>query len=379
VSPEEARAIEAWFRRCGMPHLTADYDPREDTLTRLRPALLALFVLALAVVLRPDWPWWQRLPAVLAALAIAIGGLVLLNVLRGRPSLARPERVGFAEALVIVLVPAAASLALGDDPLRALWIALGSLGAAAVLYVLASLGIVSLLFRQGRPALEGLAATGSVAIRALPPLLAVLLFLSLASETWRAFGRLEGWRFGAVLVAFGLLAVVILIAGLRRERRTLAAPEPGPELARAARATPAAPLVARDVRPASPPLDGIARLNLAVALLVSLAVRVLAVGVAVGVAFLLFGLVVVDEALTAEWVGEAPNVLASVSLAGRELVLTEPLVRVATVLGGFASLYFVAVALGDSRNREEFLDDELERIGRVMAAWSYYRGALAST
>jgi hypothetical protein len=51
---------------------------------------------------------------------------------------------------------------------------------------------------------------------------------------------------------------------------------------------------------------------------------------------------------------------------------------VATVLGGFASLYFVAVALGDSRNREEFLDDELERISRVMAAWSYYRGGLAA-
>jgi hypothetical protein len=238
---------------------------------------------------------------------------------------------------------------------------------------------VSLLFRQGRPALEGLAATGSVAIRALPPLLAVLLFLSLASETWRAFGRLEGWRFGAVLVAFGLLAAVILIAGLRRERRALYSPAPGPELARSARATPAAPLVAREVRPASPPLSGMARLNVAVALLVSLGVRVLAVGIAVGAAFLLFGLVIVDEALTAEWVGEAPNVLASLSLGGREVVVTEPLVRVATVLGGFASLYFVAVALGDSRNRAEFLDDELERVGRVMAAWSYYRGGLAST
>ena len=70
--------------------------------------------------------------------------------------------------------------------------------------------------------------------------------------------------------------------------------------------------------------------------------------------------------------------LLSVELGGREVILSEALVRVATVLGGFASLYFVAVALGDSRNREEFLDDELERIGRVMAAWAYYRGALGT-
>ena len=48
--------------------------------------------------------------------------------------------------------------------------------------------------------------------------------------------------------------------------------------------------------------------------------------------------------------------------------------RVAAILGGFAALYFVAVALGDRRNREQFLDDELDRMGRVMAAWSYYRG-----
>ena len=42
-------------------------------------------------------------------------------------------------------------------------------------------------------------------------------------------------------------------------------------------------------------------------------------------------------------------------------------------MGAFASLYFTGVALGESRNREEFLDDELDRLGRVMAARAYYR------
>jgi TRAP-type C4-dicarboxylate transport system permease small subunit len=55
-----------------------------------------------------------------------------------------------------------------------------------------------------------------------------LLFLSLARETWRAFGQLEGWRFGAVLVGFGLLCSIILIAGLHRERSTLYAPTSWP-------------------------------------------------------------------------------------------------------------------------------------------------------
>ena len=93
---------------------------------------------------------------------------------------------------------------------------------------------------------------------------------------------------------------------------------------------------------------------------------------------LVFGLLIVDRALTAEWVGERPNVLVDVSISGREVIVSEALVRVAAILGGFAALYFVAVALGDRRNREQFLDDELDRMGRVMAAWSYYRGALAA-
>jgi hypothetical protein len=298
-------------------------------------------------------------------------------VLRRRRPFARPERVGFVEALVVVFTPAVASLVLGDDPARAGWIALGSAGVAVAAYALTSLGVLAPLLSQGWPAFEGLRDTFAVAVRALPPLLAVLLFLSLTQETWQAFGDLEGWRFGSVLIGFGLLTVVILLVGLRAERADLASPKPGPELAQRARQTPAAPLVERGVEPVAPPLDRIERINLAVALLVTLALRVLVVGAVVGGAFFIFGLLVVDEELTEEWAGAA-NVFLSISIAGREVVVTEALLRVAIVLGAFAALYFAAVALGDARNRESFLDDLLERFRRVMAAWSYYRGALSA-
>ena len=378
LAPDETRELDDWFLRNGVPHLAVDYDPREDTLTRLQPVLVALFLLALALILRPDWEWWKRALAVLAGAGLALAGLALANVLRGRRPFARPERVGFAEALVVVFTPAVASLVLGDDPARAGWIALGSAGVAVALYALTSMGVLAPLLSQGRPAFEGLVDTFAVAVRALPPLLAVLLFLSLAAETWQAFGDLEGWRFGAVLCGFGLLAAVILLAGLRSERAELAAPAPGPELAERARRTPAAALVDRGVEPAAPPLDRIERLNLAVALLVTLALRVLVVGAVVGAAFFVFGLLVVDAELAEAWVEAPPNVLLSLSIAGREVVVTEALVRVAIVLGAFASLYFAAVALGDARNRAAFLDDVLERFRTVMAGWSYYRGALGA-
>ena len=316
--PPELGEVEAFFRRSGLPHLADSLDFREETLRRLRPVAALLAVAAVVLAVAFDRPWWERV-------------------------------------LVIVL------------PILLI---------GALSYSLVSFGVLALITHQGRPALSGVAATTSVAIRALPPLLAVLLFLSLAQETWRAFGQLEGWRFGSVLVGFGLLSSIILIAGLRRERRALYAPAPGPALEEAARLTPAAPLVDAGIAPATPPLDRLARLNVAVSLFVALGVRVLAVGVAVGVAFMVFGLLIVDRALTAEWVGEQPNVLLEVSISGREVIVSEALVRVAAALGAFAALYFVAVALGDARNREQFLDDELDRLRRVMAAWSYYRGAL---
>ena len=318
---EELAAVEAWFRRNGLPHLMADARERDSTLRWRLPAGFLALVVAVVLVARSDLDPW--------ALALSLVGVALAT--------------------------------------------------AILVYVLFDLGVLALLVHLGRAALDGLAGTASVAVRALPPLLAVLLFLSLASETWRAFGRLEGWRFGAVLILFGLLSSVILVAGLRRERRALMAPEPGPALREDALGTPAAPLVRAGVEPAVPPLERMARINVAVAMLVSLGVRVLAVGVAVGLTFLVLGVLIVDRTLTEEWVGQAPDVLVSVSISGREVIVSEALVRVATMLGGFASLYFVAVALGDKRNREEFLDDELERLGRVMAAWSYYRGALGTS
>lgn len=309
-------AAEAFFRRNGLPHLTADSRARRATTRRQRVIGLLVVLATGSVAAQLGVPLWAAVPAI---------------------------------AVVVVLG-----------------------------YVLFDLGALALFVHQGRPILDGLRATASIAIRALPPLLAVLLFLSLASETWRAFGRLEGWRYGAVLIGFGVLSAVVLVVGLRRERHALYAPEPGSGLATAARATPAAALVEAGVLPEAPPLERLARVNVAVALLVSLGARVLAVGLVVCGAFVVFGMLIVDRALTAEWVGEAPHVLVSLRLGGREVIVSEALVRVATTLGAFASLYFAAVALGDARNREQFLDDELERLGGVMAAWSYYRGALAS-
>ena len=58
------------------------------------------------------------------------------------------------------------------------------------------------------------------------------------------------------------------------------------------------------------------------------------------------------------------------------MIVSEALIRVSGLLGGFSALYFSVSAIGDPRTREEFLEDELERTATVMAALAYYNGAL---
>lgn len=378
ASPEEVREIEAYFLRNGLPHLSDGYNPREDTLTRLRPALVVLFIIGLVFVLRPDWPWWQRIPAVLAGIGVAGAAIGVVNVARGRRFWSAPERVGFVEAAALVLAAPAAALALGEDNVDVVYLAIGAALAAVALYSLASFGVLSLLVHHARSSVAEVRMAGAGALRAMPPLLAVLLFLSLSSETWQAFGLLEGWRFGGVIVAFALLIAAILLVGLGAERRELYQPADTLRLRDRATTTPAEPLVERGVEPSPRRLTAVERLNVTLSLMITLGVRVVVVGAAVGLFFLIFGVLVVDEMLIQRWTGVPPHVYLEVSISGREVVLTEELVRVATLLGSFAAVYFAAVSLVERRNREEFVDDEVERLSRVMAAWSYYRGALHS-
>ena len=375
MTPELREHIERFFLHAGMPHLQHDYDPREDTLTRLAPVLLLIFLIGIGASVT-GVPAWRRFLIVGVIAGVAVGIFAIINRLRGRSAFSLPERVGYCEAGVLLVLPAAASLMTDGSGRRAAYVLLVSVVIAAVLYVLASLGIFSLIVHLGRAAIVGIWRTASVAARAMPLMLALLLFLFLSTETWQAFGQLVGWRFGGVMVLFAILVLAVLHGGLRREREQIMQPQIDATLARRARSTTAAPLCNAGVQPRVASLKAIERINVSVALLVSLGLRVLAVGAF----FFVFGLLVMDRELTTAWVSQQAevDVFLTVSPAGREVVVTEPLIRVSALLGGFSSLYFSVSALGDPRNRQKFLEDELDRVSAVMAAWAYYRGALAT-
>ena len=75
-----------------------------------------------------------------------------------------------------------------------------------------------------------------------------------------------------------------------------------------------------------------------------------------------------DEQLPAIF---APD-LAKIHAGGRQLVITEPLLRVSGVLAAFTGMYFTVVLSTDATYREEFAHDVAPQIRQVFAVHMAY-------
>ena len=84
-------------------------------------------------------------------------------------------------------------------------------------------------------------------------------------------------------------------------------------------------------------------------------------------------LLAISEATTSSWSGLADvHVLFRLHLDGRELVITEPLLRVAGFLGAFTGMYFTVVLSTDATYREEFAEDVGPQIRQALAVRAAY-------
>jgi hypothetical protein len=75
------------------------------------------------------------------------------------------------------------------------------------------------------------------------------------------------------------------------------------------------------------------------------------------------------------FVGTPPHVLATLHLWGREMLLTEELLRVAGFLAVFSGLYFAISVLTDTTYREEFLEEVVGEIREALAVRAVYLAA----
>jgi len=125
--------------------------------------------------------------------------------------------------------------------------------------------------------------------------------------------------------------------------------------------------------PAPDPLSMRQRLNVGLIVIFGQALQITLVVVSLMVFFVAFGVLAIPADTVASWTGLDPNIWLEFELSGRELVLTEALVRVSVFLGAFAGMYFTVVLSTDDTYRNEFADDVGPEIRQALAVREAYR------
>jgi hypothetical protein len=378
LSDQAISATERWFLKRGLPHFIDDYSPTRDVLTRAVPLLTLIFLVEVANAPSREFPLWLSILAVAAGFGILLGAWMLANRIRGRPLLARPVDVGVSEILVFVLVPPAIPLVFGGQWRSALATAIANVAILVVIYLGTSYGVVPMTRWAGSRTVRELEQVMSLLVRALPLLILFITFIFLQNEAWQITAELHGPFYWIVLGLFVLIGIGFSLIRLPREIGELSDSESWDVVLGRVEGTPASTLVdevAPDQHAEEHPLSKRQWGNVALVVLFSQGLQVLLVSAMVFVFLLVFGLLVVTEPVARGFVDAPPHVLATFDLWGREVVITEELLRVTGFLTVFAGLYFTVTAVTDEAYRREFIGEILEEMRQSLAVRTVYLGA----
>jgi hypothetical protein len=375
--------IERWFVHRGLPHFIEDYSAQRDVLTRTLPLLTLIFLVEAVNAPKRSYPLWFDVLAVAGGFGILLGAWMLANRMRGRRLLARPDDVGPVEVAVFVAVPAIIPIVFGRQYASAAATAAANLALLAVIYLATSYGVVpTLRWGLGKLGAQLEAITGLIT-RALPLLALFVTFFFLTAEVWQSAGIMTGPAYWMALGLFVVVGVLFVLARMPSELRELGSFGSWEDVADLVRGTPAEHLAAppaatlgASAHPeAIPALSNRQRANVVLVTLFSQAVQIVIVSLAIGLFFSTLGLLLVPRATIASWTGVAPDavhVLATWHLAGRELVIAEPTLRVAGFVTSFAGLQFTMNLLTDPLYRAEFREDVVGEIRQAFAVRAVY-------
>ncbi|MCW3065786.1 MAG: hypothetical protein JWN32_2958 [Solirubrobacterales bacterium] len=343
---DEVAACERRFRRAGLPLLIEDYSARDDVFTRAVPLLGLVFAGEVLGAVDLKWSFLANIAAAVGGVAILLGTLALVNRAAGRPTLARPDRVGRVELAAFVVVPAVLPLAFGFQPVSAAVTAAGNAALLAVIYGVVGYALPSIVRWAAARLLAQLAASLALLSRALPLLLLFAVLLLFTTEMWQVFASVSRAALAAIAVLLVVFGAVFLAARLPREVERLE----------------------REAGAGGPPLTTRQRRNVGLVLFVSHGLQTLVVVVAVAIFFTAFGVLAITPKVRDTWTGTGMHhVIFSVRLLGERMELSEELLRVAGAIAAFSGLYYAIAVLTDSAYREEFLDEITAELRAVFA------------
>ena len=215
--------------------------------------------------------------------------------------------------------------------------------------------------------------------RALPLLLLFITFLFINAEVWQVSAALDGGVLWVTVMLFAGVAVGFLLTRLPEELDSVDDEVDSRELLDACRGTPleaAAEAIAGRVErvgAVDAEVTGLQKVNLVLVLLVSQAVQVLLLALAVFAFFIVFGVVAMDPGVVASWTGGPLHPVVSSVGAWDGDRLSRELVQVSVFLAAFSGLYFTVYAVTDDLYRKQFFTSVIRELERAVSARVAYR------
>ncbi|MFL6120210.1 hypothetical protein [Actinophytocola sp.] len=392
VTPEptafDRRAVEAWFRRRGLPLFVRSDERASRLLQRAVPALVFLLVidpittLVTWLVDVPQAEFQRRMTNtayVFPLLALIVAGVVVPVLAGWLVSLwmrRLPRRGRWWVARVVLLLNVLAvplvdwSSGLRDN----LWLSLAiNVGVTLLMLFFVWVGAGSILAWGLRKAVAELGTVGRMATTALPLLVIVVIFSFFATEVWQIAAALPRWRLWLVVALFALLGVLFMASRLSDELRKMidrVANDKVDDLANVLRHTPLAAAVA------GPPIESMPlgrreRANITLVLFVAQLLQILLLSVLVFCVLIALGALAVDSTVIDSWLGPGAARREG-TLFGAKLPLSAGLVQVSLFLAAFSGVYFAASAATDQHYRESFFEPLLADVRTSLAARQVY-------
>jgi hypothetical protein len=370
----EREEIEHWFITRGLPHFIDGYSAGTDIWTRSLPVLgIAYLAGGLNALDLANWSLQQNLVAAAVILAVLIAGIVLANLLRGRPAFSIPRTVGPGELALFVIGPSLPALFLGQ-PGDALQSMLTGVGVLLVIYVVTSYGLIPMTRWAFGQLGEQIADLGHLVVKALPLLLLFVTFLFVNTEVWQVAGNLDGLAYWLVLALFFAIGASFVLSRVPAEVAEINHFNDWDDAATLAReaGAPVTKSPAPTEGEVAPPLSHRAWANIVLVMLVSQAIQIMLVAVALGGFLTVFGVLAIDRPIVESWTGNVAHELWEPTLGGRHLLLSEELLRVAGFLAAFTALYFTVYLVTDPTYRAQFRDEVVADVRGALAARACY-------
>ena len=359
---------EAWFIRRGLPQFVDSYDTRRDVWTRAQPYLTAILVLELIPYAMVAFLPGGSLTPLLGALVVAVvlGCYALWSKWRRGFWFAPPNRVGWPFLIFFVLAPTGGAIALVAFPAADFgpitWVDVAVSVAIQVVilaaaYLITRFAVCPMLWWAIRQTFVHLGDLYTVATKALPLLLIVMLVLFVNSEMWQMAGTLSAgllWSSVGILLVLGVL---VTFDRTRTQIRDLDYSSSPDQVRSSCVGTPLEPIARELELPPEPtPLRLRERGNLIAAAMVTQLIQAAVLGFAVWLFFLIFGTVTISLSLQETWLAGLVPTDLFISV-GEDRGVTRALFRVATFIAGFAAFYTTIYAATDDTYRRSFATD----------------------